>query len=362
MLQTQFRVVSHDDTASGLPFVSVMMPVRNEERHIATTLGMLLAQDYPPDRFEILVADGRSTDATREIVRAMATQNVRLLDNPGLLSSAGRNVALREARGDILVLVDGHCDLGGPQYLREIVSAFQRSGADCVGRPQPLDVQDANDLQQAIALARSCRLGHHPASHIWADREGFVPPQSVAVAYRRDVFALVGTFDETFDACEDYEFNTRCAQAGLTCFLTPRVTARYTPRDSLPRLFRQMMRYGRGRIRLLRKHPTTFSAAVFVPALFALGVMVGPIAALVMPLLWLVYGACIGLYLALLIGYTLTLSLQKPRALPWLLPVFLAIHAGAAAGVLLELAFGSPRKEQPDEHHVSTRTDIRHAA
>jgi succinoglycan biosynthesis protein ExoA len=346
-----------------LPFLSVMMPVRNEAKHIAATLSMLIAQDYPRDRFEILVADGRSSDDTRDIVLALATPNVRLLDNPGRLSSAGRNVALKEARGEILVLVDGHCDLGGPHYLREMAAAFQRSGADCIGRPQPLDVRGASDLQRAIAAARSSRLGHHPSSHIWATQEGFVPPQSVAIAYRREVFERVGLFDETFDACEDYEFNTRCAEAGLTCFLTPRVTARYTPRDSLGRLFRQMVRYGRGRIRLLRKHPSTFSWPVFVPALFFLGVFLGPLAMGFLPLLIWFYLGGIGLYLISLIGYSLVLGQRDPRILPWLPPVFLAIHAGAAAGVLWELMFGPPRKEPTDEPpHQAPCVDIRRAA
>jgi succinoglycan biosynthesis protein ExoA len=366
MLQAPLRVVSPDRDAASeitLPFLSVMMPVRNEGQHIAATLGMLLAQDYPRDRFEILVVDGRSTDDTRDIVLAMATPNVRLLDNPGMLSSAGRNVALREARGDILVLVDGHCDLGGPTYLREIATAFIRSGADCVGRPQPLDVQGASDLQRAIAAARASRLGHHPSSHIWAEEEGFVPPQSVAIAYRREVFERVGPFDETFDACEDYEFNTRCAEAGLTCFLTPRVTARYTPRDSVVRLYRQMVRYGRGRIRMLRKHPSTLSWAVFVPALFFLGVALGPLAVVAVPWLGWIYGGVIGLYLACLFGYTLALGQRDRRTLLWLPPVFLAIHGGAAAGVLWELTFGPPRKEPTHEQqHEARPVEVRRAA
>ncbi|NBO92133.1 MAG: glycosyltransferase family 2 protein [Planctomycetia bacterium] len=332
-------------TEVGLPYLSILMPVRNEGRHIANTLGGLLSQDYPTDRYEVLIADGRSTDDTRNIVAAMATPNVRVLDNPGLLSSAGRNAAVRAARGDILVLVDGHCDLGGPNYLREIASAFARSGADCVGRPQPLDVSGATSLQRAIAAARGCRLGHHPSSHIWAKHEGFVPPHSVAVAYQREVFERVGMFDERFDACEDYEFNTRVASAGMSCFLTPQVTVHYTPRDSLLRLYRQMIRYGRGRIRLLRKHPGTFSPAVFVPAMFLLGLMVGPVIALLLPILWLVYGACVGLYLFLVLGYTFTLAFRDLRTLPWLPPVFFAIHGGAAIGVLLELVFGPPGKE-----------------
>src|SRR5262249_36762545 len=163
----------------------------------------------------------------------------------------GRNQAICAARGDILVLVDGHCQLANHGYLRDIADAFARSDADCLGRPQSLEVFGATTLQHAIAAARSSRLGHHPASFIYSGVERFVPPQSVAVAYRRSVFETVGLFDETFDACEDVEFNHRVAQAGLSCFFTPRIGVRYYPRASLAGLFRQMARYGRGRVRLL---------------------------------------------------------------------------------------------------------------
>src|SRR5439155_21468815 len=126
-----------------------------------------------------------------------------LLDNPGRLASAGRNVAIRAARGELIVIVDGHCDLEGRRHLRDLADVFARSGADCVGRPQPLDVATATPLQRAIAAARASRLGHNPSSHIYEDTAGFVRPQRVAVAYRREVFAAVGPFDETFDARED---------------------------------------------------------------------------------------------------------------------------------------------------------------
>src|SRR5438105_3317155 len=119
-------------TTEELPFISVMVPVRNEERFIAPTLLQLLEQRYPADRFEVLVADGNSTDATREIVANLQRRhpNLRLLPNPGRWSSSGRNVALQEAEGDLFVLVDGHCEIGSPNYLHEVAEAFQRSGAD----------------------------------------------------------------------------------------------------------------------------------------------------------------------------------------------------------------------------------------
>ncbi len=324
-----------------LPFISVIVPVRNEADFIAGTLEQLLAQDYPADRFEVLVAYGLSTDDTPSIVRALMDRfaNLRLLDNPRRWSSSGRNVAVRAARGEVVLLVDGHCQIDSCRYLSDLARAFGDSGADSVGRPQPLDVRGASRLQRAIALARASRLGHHPASHIWSDREGFVPPQSVAVAYRREVFERVGYFDESFDACEDVEFNHRLARAGLTCYFTPRVGVRYFPRDSLGRLCKQMIRYGRGRVRLLRKHDDAFSVAAFAPAAFVAGLVLGPLLACLLPVLWFVYAGCLTLYAGLVLGFSLALAARRrdPALLALLPAVFATIHLGAGLGVWWEL-------------------------
>jgi succinoglycan biosynthesis protein ExoA len=343
-------ILSHPGAARGAdraaepPLISVIVPVRNEERFIGRTLGQLLAQNYPADRFEVLVADGRSTDATREVVRAAAAEyrNVRLLDNPRRWSSAGRNAAVRAARGDLLVLIDGHCELNNPNYLADLADAFARSGADCVGRPQPLDVAGATPVQRAVAAARGSRLGHNPDSFIYSSFEGFVKPQSVAVAYRRSVFAAVGLFDESFDACEDVEFNHRLDRAGLRCFFTPRAALRYHPRGTLPGVFRQMARYGRGRVRLLRKHPETFSPDCFAPAALVLGVLAGPALAWLSPWLAGAYAAALGLYalVVALVTVELAVRARDPRLLPWLPLAFVAIHFGAGAGILLEAARG----------------------
>jgi glycosyltransferase involved in cell wall biosynthesis len=322
------------------PRLSVIVPVRNEAAFIRGTLEAILTQDFPPDQFEVLVADGESTDSTAAIVREMQQQraNLQLLDNPGRWSSAGRNRAIRAARGEIILLIDGHCEIPDPGYLRRVVDAFARSGADCIGRPQPLDVPGATSLQLAIAAARSSWLGHHPASHIWSSVEQMVRPQSVAVAYRRGVFDRVGMFDESFDACEDVEFNHRVDRAGLSCFFTPAVAVRYHPRDCLSGLFRQMMRYGRGRVRLFRKHPDTFSLASFVPGLFVLGLVVG--AALGLISTWAAAGcaAVLAIYLAVLALAGMTLAIRHRNArLLYLVPVVLtSIHLGAGTGIVWE--------------------------
>ena len=244
---------------SSLEFVSIVVPVRNEQRYIKATLEMLLRQEYPEEGFEILVVDGRSDDATRDIVKRIARihTNVRLVDNPRIWSSAGRNVGVEHARGDIILVIDGHCELESATHLRDLVDAFTRSGADIVGRPQPLRVANASKLQQAISEARASLLGHHPDSFIYTQVDRFVPAISVGAAYRRSVFDAIGFFDETFDACEDVDFNHRADQAELKCFFSSKVAVCYAPRSSLTGLFHQLARYGRGRIRLGRKHPET---------------------------------------------------------------------------------------------------------
>ena len=342
------------------PTISVIVPVRNEAGFIANTLAQLLTQDYPADRVEILVADGRSTDETRTIVSAIADEfpRVRLLDNPHRLSSAGRNVAVEASRGDLILVIDGHCQIDNPRYLLDLADAFERSGADSVGRPQPLDVRGATWTQQAIAQARSSFLGHHPASHIYSGREGFVPPQSVAIAYRREVFERIGPFDERFDACEDVEFNHRLGRAGLSCYFTPRATVKYQPRGSLVKLFRQMTRYGRGRVRLLRKHRDTFSLAGFVPAIFLAGLVIGPLLASLFDPLWFVYLGSLAVYAFLVCFASLqgAVRSRQPILLALLPAVFVTVHLGAGWGLCLEIAtsfqlsaFSQKRRARKDE-------------
>ncbi|MCH2181113.1 MAG: glycosyltransferase family 2 protein [Mariniblastus sp.] len=328
------------DETPGTPSISVIVPIRNEAAHIASTLQQLLDQDRSGIDVEILVADGRSTDETREIVAAMAEKHpeIRLFDNPVQLSSGARNVGIQNASGQYLLVVDGHCEIPTRSYFTDLVSAFQRTGADCLGRPQPLDVTDATPLQKAIAAARNSRFGHHPDSFIYSKQEIQVPAISVAVAYQRQVFDQIGLFDTRFDACEDCELNHRIDQAGLTCFLIPELAIRYQPRKSLAGLFKQLTRYGRGRIRLARKHREPPSLAALIPAFFLIGLIAGPILGYLFPVLGFCYLSVIGLYLALTAWFSLKAGWKNPdRRVIKILPcVFFTIHISSGWGVIRE--------------------------
>jgi succinoglycan biosynthesis protein ExoA len=356
----------HDSPTCGNrldPFISVIMPVRNEERCIGRTIESLLRQDYPHNRYELLVVDGRSDDRTREIVEGYASRHrhIRRLDNPKCLSSAARNVGLRESQGEIVLIVDGHCQIDDQRHLANLADAFLRSGGDCIGRPQPLEIEGATTIQQAIAAARGSRLGHHPASYIYSNQEGFVPAKSVAVAYRREVFEQIGLFDESFDACEDVEFNHRVDLAGLRCFFSPSAAVHYAPRSTLSGLARQLVRYGRGRMRLARKHPDTISLGSLLPALLVVGFILGGLLSFVAPS-WYpsVYLGTVGVYVTAILANSAVVAIARRKATLFVtLPiVYLTIHVSSGIGVLAEFLRPTSSATAQDPMHDEQRLPV----
>jgi succinoglycan biosynthesis protein ExoA len=321
------------------PIISVIVPVRNEERSIRRTLDSLLAQDLPREQYEVIVADGFSTDETTSIVRDLQTShtNLKLVYNPTRWSSAGRNLGVRHMLGRVAVIVDGHCHVPDSHYLSNVLQSFQESGADCLGRPQPLDAPDPTAFQAAVSLARSSRLGHNPDSDIFSDQAKFVPPQSTAVAYRRELFETVGLFDERFDACEDVEFNQRVHDAEQTCYFTPSIKIVYDPRVNFRGLFQQLARYGAGRARLAAKHPHSLTLPALVPPLWCIWLVVGAVLSFLHPLLAATYLGSIGLYLAVIGCASLWLGRRQPLTILYRIPlVFFGIHFGFSWGFLRE--------------------------
>lgn len=324
-----------------MPSVSVIVPVRNEARSIERTLRVLLTQDFPRDQFEVLVADGASTDETVPSVRRLQAEfsNLKLVYNPGRYSSSGRNVAIRHATKDVVVIVDGHCHIPDRNYLKNLAAAFDTSGADCLGRPQPLDVPNPTPFQRAVSAARSSRLGHNPGSDIYSDQPKFVPPQSTAIAYSRTVFHRIGLFDESFDACEDVEFNQRVDDAGLVCYFSPTVKIVYEPRASFAALFYQLSRYGLGRAKLAFKHSRSLSLPALVPPLWVVWLLVGSLMSLFVPYLGWAWLASVGLYVAVLLAAGVILGRNQGVNVAVRIPaVFAAIHLGFAWGFWKEVA------------------------
>lgn len=319
--------------------VSVIMPVRNEGKFIRRVLEDLSAQDFPREQMELIIVDGISDDDTYEAASTFENKfhNFRIMSNPGKLSSKARNLGAKAAQGKYIVYIDGHCHLPSTKLLSDIVALFEKSGADALCRPQPLTLRPQTLFQRAVSLARASGLGHALDSTIYTNRERFVKAASSAASYRRSVFERVGYFDESFDACEDVEFNTRVDKAGLKSFISPKLTVEYAARRSLFALFKQLYRYGVGRWKLFRKHPSTLGSGTLITTAFAVG-------AVVYPLLWLLsfkiaIAASVFAALYLLAVFVASFSIAKhptQRLTFFVLPlIFFTIHFALGYGFLV---------------------------
>lgn len=324
------------------PMISIIIPVRNEAKALPALLTELFQQEYDPELCEILVADGCSTDGTQQIVESCAQSSpvrVSLLSNPAIKSSGGRNAGFAASNGDIILFLDGHCHVPSRTLLADTVRILQSTGAECLCRPQPLIAPQSSATGSAISAVRASTLGHGRDSLIYdLTHSGYVDPSSSGATYTRDALLKVGPYDERFDACEDVELNTRIKLAGMRAYTDPSLAVYYEPRSSVHGLFKQMVRYGRGRIRLAGKHHGTLSVAMLAPLFLLLFALAAAASIFVGGPLRIVMLSLAFLYPAVVLAASIQLGLRGIPRCYWQAPViYLAIHFGLGCGMLLEL-------------------------
>lgn len=312
------------------PDLTVVMPVRQEADFIERSVSAVLAQDYPGS-FEVLVADGGSTDGTRAVLDRLAGTDDRLsvLDNPEGIVPTGLNRALARARGEVVIRVDGHCEVP-TDYARRCVDALLTSGADCAGGI--LHTEGGTLEARAVALAQSSPLGVGGARF----RTGAGSPRYVDTlafgAYRRDVFDRIGTFDEELVRNQDDELNLRLTQAGGRIWLDPSIRTTYWSRASVRGAFRQYFQYGAYKVRVAQKRRTIPSGRSLVPAVLVGGLAAGVVAGVVRrdPRLAV---APLAAYAAGTVAAAAVEARRDPAAAVLAPPAFAALHLGYGAGV-----------------------------
>jgi succinoglycan biosynthesis protein ExoA len=322
----------------SLPFVTIIMPIRNEARYIGRNLGAVLVQDYPSECMEVIVVDGMSADDSREIIQKTAKgqrqtvndgrQNANhlpsiiLLNNPDKIVPTGLNIALRQARGEIVIRVDGHCEITS-DYVRRCVELLDETGADCVGGP--IATVGETWVARSIALAQSSLFGvGNVAFRTNTQKPGYVDTVAFG-AYRREVFDRIGNFDE--------EFNFRLIQAGGKIWLDPSIRSIYYSRANLRGVWRQYFEYGFYKVRVIQKRGAVPSWRHLVPAIFVSGLLVTILMALFtnQPLWALVIA---GPYAAANLIASLWTARRDCKTLPLLPLAFLTLHLSYGIGLL----------------------------
>ena len=309
------------------PLVTLIVAMRNEERHVARCAESLRMQDYPADRLEVLFMDGRSTDRTREIVAAAVHDRplFAVVDNPGVIQSIAWNLGIERARGDVIGIVSAHSELA-PDYVSRAIETLLRTGADLVGGPARAESDSV--VGEAIALAMSTRFGVGGAEFRYATRESEVDTVFMGVCRRR-LYERVGGFDVEMVRNQDDELSYRLLEAGGRIVCNPEIKSIYRNRATLKSLWKQYFDYGRWKVRVMQKHRAQMRPRHFIPPVFVttLGV-----SALVPP----VFAAAATTYGAATIAMSIAIAMRARRAdiLPYLPAAFAILHVGYGLGFL----------------------------
>jgi succinoglycan biosynthesis protein ExoA len=257
------------------PSVSVVMPVLNEAKHLAESVGEILAQNYPGE-MELILALGPSRDTTDSVARELAASDtrVRLVRNPTGKTPAGLNVAVQASSHDIIARVDGHGVLLSG-YLERAVRLLESTGAANVGGL--MLAVGVTGFEQAVARAYCSPVGLGGGSFHVGGQEG--PADSVYLGvFRREVLRRLGGFNEHYHRAQDWELNHRIREAGELVWFSPDLAVTYRPRSSWTELVRQFFATGRWRREVIRHYPETISIRYLAPPLVAGAIVAGTLA------------------------------------------------------------------------------------
>ncbi|MBP7805645.1 MAG: glycosyltransferase family 2 protein [Candidatus Planktophila sp.] len=279
---------------SNLPAVSVVLPVLNEESHLANAVNSILSQDYA-GTLEIILALGPSKDKTDEIAQRLASSDPRitLVDNPSGRTAAGLNAAINKSKNPVIVRVDAHAELQ-KNYISLAIDVMKSSGAVNVGGI--MGAEGESRFEKSVAAAMRSSLGVGASRFHTGGEAGFVDTVYLGVFIRSAVIAI-GGFDERFIRAQDWELNYRLRQAGGKIFFDPRLHVTYRPRSSVKALAKQYFEYGRWRRVVSRRHQGTINYRYLAPPFALIGTALSVILGLVIHQILIIPATIYGVFL-----------------------------------------------------------------
>ncbi len=256
-------------TPSVIPFVSVIVPCRNEARFIRRVIASILSSSYPHERLEAIFVDAMSTDGTRAILEDAARENplIQVLENPRLIVPAAMNLGIRAARGDVIVRLDAHASYDRT-YIPECVRLLQsRERVGSAGGRALTEPNGEGPWARAVAFVTAHRFGVGNSRFRTSDQAGVVDTVPYGTFWRR-VLEEVGLYDERLTRNQDNELTARLQKAGYQIVYDPRIVLRYWNQAGVTGLSRQGLLTGMWNVYTLILHPYTWKARRFVPLCF----------------------------------------------------------------------------------------------
>jgi succinoglycan biosynthesis protein ExoA len=337
-----------------MPSISIIVPCYNEQTTIRKLLASIYAQNTPRSELEVIIADGLSSDGTRAEIAAFADSHqdlhICVVDNPKRSIPAGLNCALKQARGEIIVRLDAHA-MPYTDYLERCVADLEAGLGENVGGVWEIRPSTDTWLAQSIAVAAAHPIGVGDALYRHAKKAGTVDTVPFG-AFKRELLATVGFFDENLLTNEDYEFNARIRKSGGKIWLDPSIRSVYFSRAHLSGLARQYFRYGYWKWRMLRHFPDTLRwrqglPPAFILSLVGLGILGG-----FLPLFQLLLGAELILYILAIAAAGAQEALRRRQTFLILgLPLAIAVmHICWGSGFLWSMIKGVFPNHDPEKN------------
>lgn len=327
------------------PKVSIIVPCYNEQSTIRLLLEALCEQTYPRAEMEVIVADGLSTDGTRQVIAAFQKDvpdlSVRVVENGKRSIPSALNRAIEAARGEILVRMDGHSK-PYPDYVANCISAHQAGRGDNVGGVWEIRPGAQTWIAKSIAVAAAHPLGVGDALYRHTKQAAEVDTVPFG-SFRRTLIEQVGLFDESLLTNEDYEFNARVRKSGGKIWLDPSIRSVYFARATLLELIHQYWRYGFWKWRMLRRYPDTLRWRQALPPLFVLSLVTLLLLSIFFPVTGLLFVAELFLYgsIMILAGIHAALRGQKAYLILGLPLAIFAMHLAWGSGFLWSMLASS---------------------
>ena len=235
---------------NNAPFVTTMIVARNEENYIKPALRSLLDQDYPKDRYEILIIDGMSEDKTihnvkeiEEVYRKKGIQvEIRYFQNPKKLLAVGWNIGIKKARGQYVVRIDAHSQADKLLISKCVKVLSEKKDVACVGGR--LETESLTENGKIIADVLSSPFGVGNSKFRYAEKSGYVDTVAYGM-YRKEIFEKVGYFNEQFIRNQDNDMHGRIKKCGGKFYLDVSIKNKYHSRESAKAMMKQA--FGNGK-------------------------------------------------------------------------------------------------------------------
>ncbi len=318
--------------------VSVIIPCYNEEGTIDELLHAILDQTYPTANLEVIIADGLSTDRTRERIASFRSEHpqleIRVVENQQRTIPAALNQAIAESKGTVLSRMDAHA-IPAPDYIEKCLAALMAGCGENVGGV--IDIKPGKDtcMGHAIAVATAHPLGVGDARYRTATKPGVADTVAFGT-YRRALVERIGGYDETLRINEDYEFNARVQKAGGQIWVDPAIRVGYYSRPDLRSLARQYFAYGFWKFRMLQRHPTSLRLRQALPPVFVSGILMLSLLSTFWTPARITLAGVVSLYLLILLVGSIKPAIKRKRSslFPGVPVAIMTMHFSWGSGFL----------------------------